>query len=62
MPWTRYWVVLARTLMSCMLLYELLVHRFTLLRVLFGMKARERATLSVQFGGRIPEFADRPTA
>jgi peptidoglycan/LPS O-acetylase OafA/YrhL len=37
-PWTKYGVVLAGTLVSCVLLYELLLKRFAVLRVAFGIK------------------------
>jgi glucan biosynthesis protein C len=38
-PWTKYWVVLVATLVACVVLYELLVRRFAVLRPAFGMKA-----------------------
>ena len=37
--WTKYVVVLALTIFSCVLLYEGLIRRSALLRVVFGMKA-----------------------
>jgi len=44
-PGVKYWVVLTATLASCVLLYELVVRRFAITRLIFGMKAeRARAT------------------
>jgi glucan biosynthesis protein C len=37
-PWTKYWVVAASTLVTCVLLYEFLVRRVGVLRFAFGMK------------------------
>ncbi|WP_116808756.1 acyltransferase family protein [Steroidobacter cummioxidans] len=42
-PWTKYWGVLLATLVSCVLLYQLIVRRFGFTRFVFGMK-RGRAT------------------
>jgi glucan biosynthesis protein C len=50
-PWLKYWLVLGATLAICVLLYEMLLRRFSLLRVLFGIKNR---TLSIQRGSRCP--------
>jgi len=36
-PWTKYFVVLGATLFICVLLYESLVRRFAVLRLMFGM-------------------------
>ena len=41
-PWTKYWVVLVATLLSCVALYELVARRGAPLRFAFGMKP-ERA-------------------
>jgi peptidoglycan/LPS O-acetylase OafA/YrhL len=41
-PWAagmKYWVILATTLVSCVLLYQFVVRRFAITRLLFGMKA-----------------------
>lgn len=38
-PWAKYAVVLAFTLASCALLYEAVIRRFALTRLLFGLKA-----------------------
>ena len=38
-PWVKYWIVLSSTLVSCILIYELGIRRFALLRILFGMKS-----------------------
>jgi len=38
-PWTKYWVVLVATLVTCVLLYEFLLRRFGVLRIAFGIKA-----------------------
>ena len=37
-PWTKYWVVLAGTLATCVMLYQLLLRRFALFRLAFGIK------------------------
>ena len=37
-PGMKYWLVLLATLLSCVLMYELLIKRSRVLRVLFGMK------------------------
>jgi glucan biosynthesis protein C len=37
-PWTKYGVVLVGTLVSCVAIYELLLKRFTVLRVMFGIR------------------------
>ena len=37
-PWVKYWTVLAATMVSCGLLYELVVRRFGVTRLIFGMK------------------------
>jgi glucans biosynthesis protein C len=41
-PGVKYWIVLGATLASCTLLYELCIRRFAPLRLMFGMKARQR--------------------
>lgn len=38
-PWTKYAVVLGATLVSCALLYEAVIRRFAVTRLLFGLKA-----------------------
>lgn len=40
-PWTKYGIVLVGTLVSCVLLYELLLKRFAVLRVAFGIKVHK---------------------
>ena len=37
-PWTKYWVVLVATLVTCVLLYEFLLRRFGVSRLAFGIK------------------------
>jgi peptidoglycan/LPS O-acetylase OafA/YrhL len=37
-PWSKYWIVLIATLASCCMLYELVVRRFGVTRVMFGMR------------------------
>jgi glucan biosynthesis protein C len=37
-PWTKYWIVLGATLITCVLLYELLLRRFAITRAAFGIK------------------------
>ncbi len=54
-PWMKYWVVLAGTMMSCALIYELGIRRYSVLRTLFGMK-RPR-TRSSAAGAPGPEAA-----
>ncbi len=41
-PWTKYWVVLAGTLLVCVTLYEYGLKRLALLRLLFGIKLHAR--------------------
>ncbi len=36
--WSKYAIVLAGTLLSCVLLYEILIRRFAVTRLIFGMK------------------------
>jgi len=36
--WTKYWVVLGATLLTCVLLYEYVLRRFLVTRVAFGIK------------------------
>jgi len=50
-PWTKYWVVLGATLITCVLAYEFLLRRFAVLRLAFGIKTHGS-----------PAFADRRTA
>jgi glucan biosynthesis protein C len=53
-PWTKYWVVLGATLVACVLLYELLLRRFAVLRVAFGIKTH-RPLVSQPAGQTAPE-------
>lgn len=39
-PWTKYAVILVLSMGMCLVLYDACIRRFTVLRVLFGMKAR----------------------
>jgi peptidoglycan/LPS O-acetylase OafA/YrhL len=39
-PWTKYWVVLATTLLACVVAYGYGIQRVGVLRFVFGMKAR----------------------
>ena len=41
-PWTKYGVVLVATLLSSVLIYEVVLRRFALTRVLFGIKGKPR--------------------
>ena len=43
-PWTKYWIVLSATLLTCVALYEFLLRRFALLRIAFGIKTHAPAT------------------
>ena len=45
-PWTKYWVVLVATLVTCVLLYEFLLRRFAPLRIAFGIKTHTNAQVS----------------
>jgi glucan biosynthesis protein C len=57
-PWTKYWVVLGATLVTCVLLYEFLLRRFALLRIVFGIKThRDAGSLR-----RVATRAPMPTA
>ena len=38
-PWTKYWVVLGATLITCVLLYEFVLRRFAITRAAFGIKS-----------------------
>jgi peptidoglycan/LPS O-acetylase OafA/YrhL len=40
-PWTKYWIVLGATLISCALLYEFCLRRFAITRAAFGIKTHE---------------------
>jgi peptidoglycan/LPS O-acetylase OafA/YrhL len=42
-PWTKYWVVLGATLVTCVVLYEFLLRRFAVLRIAFGIKTHRGA-------------------
>jgi peptidoglycan/LPS O-acetylase OafA/YrhL len=42
-PGAKYWIVLAATLASCCILYELVVRRFGVTRLIFGMKPQQRS-------------------
>jgi glucans biosynthesis protein C len=37
-PWTKYWLVLVATLVTCALLYEFVLRRFAVTRAVFGIK------------------------
>jgi glucans biosynthesis protein C len=39
-PWLKFAVVVAATLVSCVLIYELVVRRWALLRLIFGLKVQ----------------------
>ena len=39
-PWVKYWAVLLATMASCWLLYEFIVRRFRITRLIFGMKPK----------------------
>lgn len=41
-PWTKYWVVLGATLVTCALLYEFVLRRFAITRAAFGIKMHGR--------------------
>jgi peptidoglycan/LPS O-acetylase OafA/YrhL len=40
-PWTKYWLVLGATLITCVLLYEFVLRRFAITRAAFGIKMHE---------------------
>jgi peptidoglycan/LPS O-acetylase OafA/YrhL len=56
-PWVKYWTVLLATLISCCALYELVVRRFGVTRLIFGMKPRRAAASQVS-----PLSSERPSA
>ena len=58
-PWTKYWVVLGATLVTCVLLYEFLLRRFGVLRIAFGIKAHTEARVSHP---RVPVRSGEPSA
>jgi hypothetical protein len=43
MPWTKYWLVLLATMVACVLVYEGLLRRFVVTRLLFGIKGKAPA-------------------
>jgi len=45
-PWTKYWVVLVATLVTCVLLYEFLLRRWAPLRIAFGIKTHTKARVA----------------
>ena len=49
-PWIKYWIVLSSTLLSCVVIYQFCIRRFTITRLIFGMKdaKQERTTISLQ--------------
>jgi len=61
-PWTKYWVVLAGTLVTCVLAYQLLLRRFALLRLAFGMKAATPANKNDAGVGRFLRRSPAETA
>jgi glucan biosynthesis protein C len=52
-PWTKYWIVLAGTLITCVLLYDLCVKRFVVTRLIFGMKSASAMKRTTFEGGAI---------
>jgi glucans biosynthesis protein C len=57
-PWIKYWLVLVATAMTCVLLYEGVLRRFALTRVLFGIKSREPPPASLDVTGATALPAD----
>jgi surface polysaccharide O-acyltransferase-like enzyme len=54
-PWTKYWVVLGATVVTCVLMYEFLLRRVPLLRLAFGIKQHGRPQVRVEpVTGRAP--------
>jgi glucan biosynthesis protein C len=47
-PWTKFAIVLATTIIGCVALYEGIVRRFVLIRVMFGMKSIAPAGVAPQ--------------
>jgi glucan biosynthesis protein C len=45
-PWTKYWVVLMATLITCVLLYEFVLRRFAALRIAFGINSHGNGRVS----------------
>jgi len=50
-PWTKYWVVLGATLVTCVLIYEFLLSRVAVLRLAFGIKTHAKAQVISQASG-----------
>jgi len=46
-PWTKYWIVLGATLLTCALLYEFFLRRFAITRAAFGIKTHESEAGSI---------------
>jgi glucans biosynthesis protein C len=51
-PWTKYVLVLTTTFVICALAYQLIVRRFALTRLLFGMKGARPARSDPEFNSR----------
>ena len=47
-PWTKYWVVLGATLITCVLLYEFVLRRFAITRAAFGIKTHANGNGAVR--------------
>jgi len=52
-PWTKYWIVLVATLITCVLLYEFVLRRFAVTRAIFGIKSHEKQ-VEPACGNRLP--------
>jgi glucans biosynthesis protein C len=64
-PWTKYGIVLAATLLICVLAYELLLRRFAVLRAMFGIKIHAPGPAQApgsQIGRQNPDSTDSPRA
>jgi glucans biosynthesis protein C len=51
-PWTKFAIVLATTIIGCVALYEGVVRRFALTRLMFGMKSNAPARVAPQPDGQ----------
>jgi glucan biosynthesis protein C len=46
-PWSKFWIVAAATLVTCVLLYEFVLRRLALLRLVFGIKLHKQEAVVV---------------
>jgi len=63
-PWTKYWLVLVATLLTCALLYEFVLRRFAITRAAFGIKTPALRDIATSRSPPEPPrpLPDRPAA